>query len=120
MSFPLADEVVVSPDGKWVAFQESDNVWVSPFPYAGVGGTTLRLDRNRPRLPATRLTREGGLYPTWRNATTLDYGSADRFFSYSINSKRADTAHILETSIETAEDTGTIWYVRTTVQEVTS
>lgn len=94
LTFPLADEAAVSPDGKWVAFQESDNVWVSPFPYAGVGGTPLRLDRNRPRLPATRLTREGGLYPTWRNNTTLDYGSADRFFSYSVTTKRADTAQI--------------------------
>jgi Tol biopolymer transport system component/imidazolonepropionase-like amidohydrolase len=94
LSFPFADEVTVSPDGKWVAFQESDNVWVSPFPFGGVGGTTLRIDRNRPKLPATRLTREGGLFPTWRNATTLDYGSGDRFYSYSVATKRADTSRI--------------------------
>ncbi|MBC7897845.1 MAG: PD40 domain-containing protein, partial [Cytophagaceae bacterium] len=94
LSFPLADEATVSPDGKWVAFQESDNVWVSPFPFGGVGGATLRIDRNRPRLPATRLTREGGLFPTWRNNTTLDYGSADRFFTYSVATKRADTTQV--------------------------
>ncbi|MGQ0647733.1 MAG: amidohydrolase family protein [Gemmatimonadaceae bacterium] len=94
LSFPFADEAAVSPDGKWFAFQESDNVWVAPFPYSGVGGSTLRIERNRPKLPATRLTREGGLFPTWRNSTTLDYGSADRFFSYSVATTRADTAQI--------------------------
>jgi imidazolonepropionase-like amidohydrolase len=94
LSFPYADEAAVSPDGKWFAFQESDNVWVAPFPYAGVGGSTLRIDRNRPRLPATRLTREGGLFPTWRNDSTLDYGSADRFYSYNVVTKRADTVQV--------------------------
>jgi len=38
-------EITVSPDGRWVAFQESDNVWIAPFPLAGVGGTTVRIDR---------------------------------------------------------------------------
>ena len=94
LSFAFADEITVSPDGKWVAFGEGDNVWVSPFPYQGTGGTTLRVDRNRPRLPATRLTREGGLFPTWRSATALDYGSADRFYTYSVATKRADTTRI--------------------------
>ncbi len=94
LTFPFADEITVSPDGKWVAFQESDNVWVAPFPYAGTGGSPLRIDRNRPRLPATRLTAQGGLFPTWRNDSTLDYGSADRFYSYSVSSKRADTTRI--------------------------
>ena len=94
LSFPLADEAAVSPDGKWVAFQESDNVWVAPFPYEGTGGATISIDRNRPRLPATRLTREGGLFPTWRSDSVLDYGSADRFYSYSVASKRADTTRL--------------------------
>ncbi len=94
VTFPFADEITVSPDGKWVAFQEGDNVWVSPFPYTGTGGAALRIDRNRPRIPTTRLTSEGGLFPTWRNSTTLDYGSADRFYSYSVTTRRADTTHI--------------------------
>jgi Tol biopolymer transport system component len=94
VSFPLADEAMVSPDGKWLAFQESDNVWVSPFVAGGSGGTPIRIDRNRPKLPATRLTSTGGLFPTWRNDSTLDYGSADRFFSYRPASKRADTTRI--------------------------
>ncbi|MBK8246744.1 MAG: PD40 domain-containing protein [Gemmatimonadetes bacterium] len=94
LSFPFADEVMISPDGQHVAFAEGDNAWVMPFPTVGLAGQTLRIDRNRSRLPATRLTMEGGLFPTWRTATTLDYGSADRFYSYSVATKRADTTRI--------------------------
>jgi len=94
VAFPWADEATVSPDGKWLAFQESDNVWVTPFPIDGNGGAPIRVDRNRPKLPATRLTSTGGLFPTWRDASTLDYGSGDRFFSYSVSRKRADTTRI--------------------------
>lgn len=94
LTFPFADEVTVSPDGQWVAYAESDNVWVAPFP-AMTGGTPLRIDRNRARIPTTRLTSEGGLFPTWRTATTLDYGSADRFYSWSATTRRADTTRIV-------------------------
>jgi imidazolonepropionase-like amidohydrolase len=107
LTFPFADEVMVSPDGRWVAFQESDNVWVMPFPYAGTGGSTVRIDRNRSRLPATRLTSEGGLFPTWRDATTLDYGSADRFYSWSATTRRADTTRLALT-VPRAIPSGTV------------
>jgi Tol biopolymer transport system component len=92
--FPFADEVTVSPDGKWVAFQESDNVWVAPFPMQAMAGTPMRLDRNRPAVPATRLTTQGGLFPTWRTATVLDYGSGTRAYAYDVAARRADTASI--------------------------
>ncbi len=94
LSFPFADEVMIAPDGQHVAFAEGDNTWVMPFPTIGLGGQTLRIERNRSRLPATRLTMEGGLFPTWRNATTVDYASADRFFSYSVSTRRADTTRV--------------------------
>ena len=34
LSLPHADEVVPSPDGRWVAFQEGDNVYVAPLPFS--------------------------------------------------------------------------------------
>ena len=36
-TFPYADEVVPSPDGKWVAFNEGDNIYVVPLPAGGSG-----------------------------------------------------------------------------------
>ena len=92
--FPYADEVTVSPDGKWVAFQESDNVWIAPFPMESMAGTAVRLDRNRPVVPATRLTSRGGLFPTWRSATVLDYASGDRAYAYDVAARTADTVAI--------------------------
>ncbi len=93
-TFPYADEVVASPDGKWIAFQESDNVWVTPFPYAGSGGAAVRIDRARAKLPTTRLSKEGGLFPRWRDNVTVEFGSADRYYTYSVDTKRADTVAI--------------------------
>lgn len=94
LTFPFADEVVTSPDGKWIAFQEADNVWVTPFPYAGSGGAPIRIDRARGKLPTTKLSKEGGLFPRWRDNTTVEFGSADRYVAYSVDTKRADTVTI--------------------------
>ena len=49
-----ADEAAVSPDGQWLAFQEGDNVYVTPFPIRGTGATPVRLDKRRGRLPVTK------------------------------------------------------------------
>lgn len=93
LTFPYADEIVPSPDGKWVAFQESDNVYLTALP-AGTGGKPVRIERARGRLPVTRLSKEGGLFPRWRNAGTIEFGSGNRYFAYHTESKRADTAEI--------------------------
>ncbi len=93
-TFPFADEIVTSPDGKWIAFQESDNVWITPFPYLGSGGSPVRIERGRSKVPATKLSKEGGLFPRWRTNTTIEFGSGNRFYSYSVDSKRTDTTTI--------------------------
>ncbi|MSR02508.1 MAG: hypothetical protein EXR94_07180 [Gemmatimonadetes bacterium] len=93
-TFPYADEVVASPDGKWIAFQESDNVYVTPFPYAGSGSAPVRIDRARAKLPTTKLSKEGGLFPRWRDNSTVEFGSASRYFTYGVDTKRADTTEI--------------------------
>ncbi|MBM4186165.1 MAG: amidohydrolase family protein [Gemmatimonadetes bacterium] len=93
-TFPYADEITPSPDGKWIAFQESDNVYVTPFPYPGTGGAAVRIDRSRAKLPTTKLSKEGGLFPRWRNATTVDFGSANRLYSHSVATGRTDTVTI--------------------------
>jgi Tol biopolymer transport system component len=93
-TFPYADEIVVSPDGKWVAFEESDNVYVTPFPYSGSGGSPVRIERARAKLPTTKLSKEGGLFPRWRDNNIVEFGSAARYFTYSVATKRADTVDI--------------------------
>jgi hypothetical protein len=56
MIFPYADEAAPSPDGKWIAFQEGDNVYVVAFPLAGTGGKPPVLDRKGPVFPVKTVT----------------------------------------------------------------
>jgi Tol biopolymer transport system component/imidazolonepropionase-like amidohydrolase len=92
--FPAADEVVPSPDGRWVAFQEGDNVYLMAFPWTGTGGSPLEVSKHRGRLPVTQLSRDGGLFPRWRDAVTVEFGSATRHVTYRADQRTADTVAI--------------------------
>lgn len=91
---PYADEVVPSPDGKWVAFQEGDNVFLMPFPYAGTGEVPLRVNKRRGKLPVQVLTTEGGMFPRWRDRGTVEYGNATRYYAHSVTAETTDTLDI--------------------------
>lgn len=94
LTFPFADEVVVAPDGRRVAFQEGDNVYVTRLPRGGTGGDPASVHRDGGDLPVERLSTEGGLYPRWRSATRLDFGSGRRFFTRDVQSGTADTVAV--------------------------
>ncbi len=94
MTFPYADEAVPSPDGKWVAFSEGDNLYLAPLPFAGAGKEPPHIDRKKPTLPVTRLSTEGGMFPRWRSASILDFGSGSRQHSYDLGSKTTSTTEI--------------------------
>ena len=88
---PYADEAVVSPDGQWLAFQEGDNVYVAPLPWAGAGADPITLEKRRGRLPVRQVSREGGLFPRWTAGGTLEFGSGNRYFRYDVATQRTDT-----------------------------
>ncbi len=88
---PDADEAVPSPDGRWVAYQEGDNVYLTPLPLPGTGGEPVRLDKRKGKLPVRPLTTEGGLFPRWRDAGTVEFGSGNRYFVHSVETGRTDT-----------------------------
>jgi Tol biopolymer transport system component len=91
LSFPNAEEIVPSPTGEWVAFQEGDNVYVSAMAWGGLGGGALRVEKRRGAIPVTQLTRDGGLFPRWRDRTTLEYGSGPRYYVHHVETGRTDT-----------------------------
>src|SRR5690606_10021108 len=76
---PDADEAVVSPDGRRVAFQAGDNVYVAALPWNGTGTDTMTVDRKRGRFPVETLSRGGGLFPRWRDAATVEFGSGQHY-----------------------------------------
>ncbi|MEE8477619.1 MAG: hypothetical protein V3S19_04575, partial [Gemmatimonadales bacterium] len=94
ITLPAADEVVPSPDGKWIAFQEGDNVYLTAMPWMGTGGKPVDLNKRKGKLPVRQLSLEGGLFPHWRNATTVEFGSGNRYFAYDVEAKTTDTATV--------------------------
>src|SRR6185369_8166300 len=79
VSFPLADEAAPSPDGKWVAFQEGDEVYLAAFPAAGTTPATIEKRRT---AGVQQISHAGGVFLRWRDATTLEYGSGNRHYTY--------------------------------------
>jgi len=94
MVLPDADEAVPSPDGRWVAFQEGDNVYVGALPFAGVGAEAVMLDKRDGKLPVTRLSFAGGLFPRWVDAQTVEFGNADEYYRYDVTTAEADTTQL--------------------------
>ena len=90
-SFQFADEIAVSPDGKWVAFTESDNVYLMLLPQKATADPSPRVDKTNPGSGVKQLSLEGGLFPHWINADTLEFGSGNRYFTYNIGSGKTDS-----------------------------
>jgi len=89
--FPLADEVVPSPDGRLVAFERGDNAYLAPLPPTRAGSAPVRIEPRRAAVPVTRLTETGGLFLRWRNDTTVEMGSGTTYFAHRTSSGRTDT-----------------------------
>jgi hypothetical protein len=58
-----AEEAAVSPDGRWVAFNELHNAYVTALPEAGSQTVEISLDSSA--LPLGKLTDEGGEWVGW-------------------------------------------------------
>jgi Tol biopolymer transport system component len=107
LRLPFADEAVPSPDGAWVAFQEGDNVYLTPLPPRGADDEPLLVEKRRASVPVRQVSLEGGLFPKWLDATTLEYGSANRHFVYHLGDRKTDTTRIALT-VERPVPKGTI------------
>lgn len=107
LSFPAADEIIPSPDGRYVAFAEGDNVYVAPMAWGGIGGGAQRVEKRRGQFPVTALSRDGGLFPRWRDNNTLEYGSGPAFYVHHMETGRTDTLR-LALSVPRSVPTGTV------------
>jgi Tol biopolymer transport system component/imidazolonepropionase-like amidohydrolase len=63
LRFARAEEAVVSPDGRWVAFNELHNAYVTALPE--LGGQTVEVSLDGAALPLGQLTNEGGEWVGW-------------------------------------------------------
>jgi Tol biopolymer transport system component/imidazolonepropionase-like amidohydrolase len=94
VTLPNADEMVASPDGKWVAFEEGDNLFLGALPWFGTGADPLTVNKRRGTLPVRTLSLEGGLFPRWRSANVLEFSSANRHFTYNVETQKTDSVSI--------------------------
>ena len=63
LRFTRAEEAAVSPDGRWVAFNEQYNAWVTALP--ALGAQTIDIDLTGAALPLAQCTDEGGEWVNW-------------------------------------------------------
>jgi Tol biopolymer transport system component/imidazolonepropionase-like amidohydrolase len=63
LRFARAEEAAVSPDNRWVAFNELHNAYVTALPEAG--SQTVEVALENAALPLGQLTNEGGEWVNW-------------------------------------------------------
>jgi Tol biopolymer transport system component len=78
-ALPYASDVAPSPDGKWIAYRENEQIQLAAFPEAGAAGPLPVVDAGKPGDGARALTSTGGHYPRWNAAGALAYSSGNRF-----------------------------------------
>ena len=91
-TFGSGSEPMLSPNGKWVAFQSGRFVYVAPTPTTD----TLRVNTNpNDSVPGRVLVyRGGGIYHSWRDSSTLQFASGNRYITYDVAAKRLDSIKI--------------------------
>lgn len=92
--FPYADEAVASSDGRSLAFSEGDNVYLLAFPAAGTAGKPPLIDKRNSVFPVKQVSLEGGNFPHFRDPQTLEFGSANRYFTYHLETGKTETTEI--------------------------
>jgi len=68
----------VSPDQKWVSFQERYNAYVAPF---AVSGQTVQLGPDTRALPLQRVSKEAGDYIHWSDSETLNWATGPELYT---------------------------------------
>jgi Tol biopolymer transport system component/imidazolonepropionase-like amidohydrolase len=63
LRFGNAEEAAISPDARWVVFNELHNAYVTALP--DLGNRTVDLSLKKPALPLGQLTDEGGEWVAW-------------------------------------------------------
>jgi len=71
-----------SPDGKWIAFTELFNVYITPFASTG---NSLDLSSANKSLPLTKVSRDAGTYIHWsKDSQKLNWTLGPKYFSREI------------------------------------
>ncbi|MDT3405135.1 amidohydrolase family protein [Mucilaginibacter terrae] len=79
-----ATQFLPSPDGKWMAFTELFNCYITPMTLTG---NAQELSANNKALPLTRLTRDAGTYLHWsKDSQKLMWTLGPKYYTRDIHS----------------------------------
>lgn len=79
LRFEAAGELTLSPDEKWVVYNERHNVWVTALPEAGK--ETISVGMGESPLPVGQLSEEGGEWVQFaENGKTVTWGFGSRYY----------------------------------------
>lgn len=77
-----ANSFVPSPDGKWIAFTELFNVYITPLVTSGM---SLDLSAGNKSIPLTKVSKDAGTYIHWsKDSQRLNWVLGPRFYSTDI------------------------------------
>lgn len=80
-----ANEVVPSPDNKWVAFRELFKVYIAPFP---VTGKTMDLNAKTGAIPVSQVARDAGSNLHWTgDSKKVCWTYGNEYFANDINKR---------------------------------
>jgi imidazolonepropionase-like amidohydrolase/Tol biopolymer transport system component len=107
-----ANSFAPSPDGKWMAFTELFNVYITPMVTAG---TELDLSSTNTSIPVTKVTKDGGSYIHWSSDSkklfwTLgeEYFNKDIQSAFNFNAGRVDSIETANPSVTQASNTSVL------------
>jgi imidazolonepropionase-like amidohydrolase/WD40 repeat protein len=85
---PWATDYRVSPDGKWLAFRERFNVWLTPLPMTG---KAVEVGPGMDSLPVLRLSADAGEYLHWSgDGENLHWSLGPTLYSLPLAQARQD------------------------------
>nr|WP_199156217.1 amidohydrolase family protein [Pedobacter sp. ASV2] len=78
-----ANQFVISPDNKWLAFNELFNVYITPMINVG---TAQDASAGNKAIPVTKVTTDGGTYMQWStDSRSLHWTMGPKYFTIDVN-----------------------------------
>ena len=86
-----AQGAVPSPDGRWLAVEYEEDIYLVRLPAGTFAGGPSEIDL---RGTGKRLSLEGGRYPHWRSDKVLEFVSANRYITHNVATADSDSVLI--------------------------